>query len=98
MQDVEKFVNYVAEQSEYVKANPAEIATTAIDKLGSTGLPAAKVCENFIKSDRGQEAFAFGKMADSKTAVSGYLAKLVEEVGNTSIVGGKLPDDGFYMA
>lgn len=91
------FVDYLSEQAKYVRENPAEAATTAIDKLGSTGLPGAKVCENFIASDRGQAAFSFGKMSDCKTAVKNYLQKLVE-VQNAQIVGGSLPSDNFYFA
>ncbi len=95
--DVTAFVNYLAEQAEYICENPAEAATIVKDKLESTALPAATVCQNFIASERGQAAFAFGKTSEVKTAVKNYLEKLAEVQG-LSIVGGAQPADGFYFA
>lgn len=92
---VKEFVDYVLSQSQYVRENPAEIATIAKETLESSGLPAANVCENFIASERGQAAFSFGKIADCKGAVEAYIAKLVEM--KPTVVGGKAPDEGFYL-
>ena len=92
---VDKFVDYVLSQSQYLRENPAEIATLAKVTLESDGLPAVGVCESFISSDRGKAAFDFGKIESSKSAVEAYIAKLVEM--EPKVVGGKAPDSGFYL-
>lgn len=98
--DVNNFIDYLENISVFVRENPAEIAELATVTLESTGLPAAKVCENFIASESGQAAFAFGKTTDAaiKESVENYLDKLTKETGDLSIVGGKLPTAEFYLA
>jgi len=73
--------------------NPAETARITTNELNST--LAAPPATAFLGSDRGREAVRFVSAVDSRELVTSFLEVLYGR--NPNLVGGRVPDEGFFF-
>ena len=86
---VVSYLNAVKEGIEYTNSNVDSVAQMAVDL--EYGFPLA-VLKNAIPRSN----LLFKSAVDSKVSVE-YLFGKIMASGNTALIGGKLPDEGFYF-
>ena len=86
---VVSYLNAVKEEIEYTNSNVDSVAQMAVDL--EYGFPLA-VLKNAIPRSN----LLFKSAVDSKVSVE-YLFGKIMASGNTALIGGKLPDEGFYF-
>lgn len=87
---VKAYIAEVEKSINYANANVDVVAQMAVDLEYGFPLPV-------LKSAIPNSNLLFKKATDAKTLVEDLLQKIIDS-GNGALIGGKLPDEGFYFA